>query len=780
MAQKGPGATRLQHDPKMISLFLGLSLLLIWFIAIAFSTSQREAGLRQAEDEIYRLTQIVAEQTGNLLLDVRVYLGIMDEWLKDHPQADPRTDPGFVRLVESLRHKTRVTVEVRVVSRSGGLFYVPSLETDSPLSQVEDREYFVAQESPENRGFYVGAPILGRLSGVWSIPVSYPLSRKNAGMELMLALIELPVLNELFEVVRPKPDGAITLVRSDGLILDQVPFDQELMGHSLKDRDAFRRRVEGVQTGPSWIDGSERIFATSKVRDIPVEVSVSVSKAGVLRVWSDRMHLWAAILSSVSFILVLFARSLRRSWRFIVSSEQASRELNEDLRNAQETSRLITEHSNDILTVIALPDFVIEFVSPSVERHRGWTPQEFMALPPERTLGPESLERVNTKLQAMLADIESDKPNARFGTMELDLLHRDGHPMPYELMITIVCDESGQAHKILTLARDLSERKANDELLRHMAFFDRLTNLPNRRLLEDRLYQFLSLADREHLRLAMLFIDLDEFKPVNDSLGHAVGDWLLQEVSRRMQACLRAHDTVARIGGDEFVVLLPEITSREMVRSVAEKIRNQVALPYKREDGSTLSISASIGIVLYPDHAHDLRELLLLSDKAMYQAKKAGRNQVVLYDHADDPDGSPAGQLVHLNWSDVYHIGEPRLDHSRREMFQKANVLLDHSMATHTGDSSILRALDDLLAHIVAHFEEEEALLGAMDYPALSQHQRMHEALLVQLEAMKRDYLSGTLFLGAFIEFFASRLIADHFLKADQDYRDLFASFSED
>ncbi len=171
-------------------------------------------------------------------------------------------------------------------------------------------------------------------------------------------------------------------------------------------------------------------------------------------------------------------------------------------------------------------------------------------------------------------------------------------------------------------------RLANGELTK-LARHDALTGLPNRQLLNDRLVQALAAAKRDKTHVALMFIDLDEFKPVNDTYGHAAGDLLLIEAARRIQDCIRESDTVSRIGGDEFIVLLPIVESLQDSSCVAEKIRLALNLPFEA-CGSKVYISCSIGIALYPEHGIDANTLFRNADDAMYQAKRSGRNAVVL------------------------------------------------------------------------------------------------------------------------------------------------------
>ncbi len=178
------------------------------------------------------------------------------------------------------------------------------------------------------------------------------------------------------------------------------------------------------------------------------------------------------------------------------------------------------------------------------------------------------------------------------------------------------------------LQQVFAEKALLENKLRDLAFFDPLTQLPNRRLLEDRLHQKILRAKRHNTLLALLFIDLDDFKPVNDAFGHEVGDWVLRVVAERITSCLRESDTVSRQGGDEFVVLLPDLTIQQAAIEVAEKICEALAQPFLMENGEQLSITSSIGIAVYPLDAENEQELLRLGDIAMYAAKTNGGNRL--------------------------------------------------------------------------------------------------------------------------------------------------------
>jgi len=205
----------------------------------------------------------------------------------------------------------------------------------------------------------------------------------------------------------------------------------------------------------------------------------------------------------------------------------------------------------------------------------------------------------------------------------------------------------GQPLELFCVDIDLSDTKRAQEQVRQLAFYDALTGLPNRRLLGDRLNQTMAASKRSGLFAALMFLDLDNFKPLNDAHGHSVGDLLLIEVARRLCTCVREMDTVARFGGDEFVVMLGELEtdraqSTTQAAAVAEKIRTCIAAPYQLTvthagHPDTLvehHCSASIGVVVFTNHEGSQADVLQWADAAMYKAKDAGRNTVRFHGQA--------------------------------------------------------------------------------------------------------------------------------------------------
>jgi diguanylate cyclase (GGDEF)-like protein/PAS domain S-box-containing protein len=213
--------------------------------------------------------------------------------------------------------------------------------------------------------------------------------------------------------------------------------------------------------------------------------------------------------------------------------------------------------------------------------------------------------------------------------------HKDGHEIELEVSSSFV----PESKLIVSFLRDITLRKEAERQIERLAFYDPLTGLPNRRLLQDRLDQVQATSTRQHHKSALLVIDLDNFKAINDTLGHDIGDQLLQQAAQRIQACVREGDTVARPGGDEFVVILGQLSVRggeameaaSHAELVAEKILATLRKPYQFSRHKCFNTS-SIGVVVFGDKSHTVEELMRQSDIAMYQAKKAGGNALRFFD----------------------------------------------------------------------------------------------------------------------------------------------------
>lgn len=217
------------------------------------------------------------------------------------------------------------------------------------------------------------------------------------------------------------------------------------------------------------------------------------------------------------------------------------------------------------------------------------------------------------------------------GQWQGDIIDRrkNGALMPVRVSINQVKNSDDQLTHYVAILSDISERKAEEEHLRHIAYHDPLTGLANRVLFNDRLERAIKLGTRNNTKFAVLFLDLDKFKPVNDVFGHKVGDKLLQSVAHRLARSVRETDTVTRLGGDEFVILLEEVTSHERVEKTLDHMVDEIRKTYRIDDHD-IEIGVSAGVSIYPDHGMDAKTLLHHADIAMYQAKESKPERVTI------------------------------------------------------------------------------------------------------------------------------------------------------
>jgi diguanylate cyclase (GGDEF)-like protein/PAS domain S-box-containing protein len=269
-------------------------------------------------------------------------------------------------------------------------------------------------------------------------------------------------------------------------------------------------------------------------------------------------------------------------------------------------------------------DWRITFLNPVAERLIGWTYAEASG----RQL-TDVFQVINaTTRERIVPSLEFEVGKGRTVILPPNcvLVRRDGHESPIEDSAAPIHDRNGRVAGLVVVFHDVSEAQAMVQRMTHLAEHDVLTSLPNRGLLGDRLERGIALAQRHSRQLAVLFIDLDHFKHINDSLGHLIGDQLLRAVALRITPCVRSSDTVSRQGGDEFIVLLSEISHAEDAALIADKIRLAVLEPYTIAS-HLLHLTASIGVSVYPEDGADPECLIQCADTAMYHAKENGRNR---------------------------------------------------------------------------------------------------------------------------------------------------------
>jgi diguanylate cyclase (GGDEF)-like protein/PAS domain S-box-containing protein len=302
--------------------------------------------------------------------------------------------------------------------------------------------------------------------------------------------------------------------------------------------------------------------------------------------------------------------------------------MDEALRESEERYRLLFENESDAVMVLDAETLRFEDANKAALELYGYSKEELLKLQvPDISAEPEKTMEIIGKLKA--GDPDGEKVQIRY--------HRKKNGTIFPVEITNAVFMSGGREKIIGMIRDITERVQAEETIRKLAYYDALTGLPNRVLFGDRLTLAMSQAHRSQRRLAVMLLDLDQFKDVNDTLGHSVGDELLRSVGKRLTGLLRKHDTVSRMGGDEFFLLLPEIAQVQDAATIAQKVLKVFQEPFVLDDRE-LNITTSIGVVVYPDDGEDADTLLKKADVALYHAKQKGRNNYQLYTSAIGPE----------------------------------------------------------------------------------------------------------------------------------------------
>ena len=305
------------------------------------------------------------------------------------------------------------------------------------------------------------------------------------------------------------------------------------------------------------------------------------------------------------------------------AAERANRRRAEEaLRDNERRFRSLIEHSSDIITVLDGSGKIL-YESPSIERLLGHRPGELIGTLLEEYVHPEDRH-------ALAAAIAASSPASGAVAAEFRMRQQTGEWRFLEASVSNLL-ENVEVGGVVLNSRDITARKQDEETIRHLAYFDALTRLPNRTLFNDRLAQALAHARRRGARgLAVMFLDLDRFKTINDTLGHGAGDELLRTLASRLTGALREEDTVARLSGDEFMFVLPDVDDVEAAARVARKILEEVAVPF-RIHGHELHVTASIGITMVPTDGTDAETLIRNADTAVHRAKKQGGNTYQLY-----------------------------------------------------------------------------------------------------------------------------------------------------
>ena len=525
--------------------------------------------------------------------------------IRDRVLFDRSTNAPYLGPVIVLDHRGNVFIDSR--SR------VPRRESYAAT------EWFRFHRDHADENLHIGHPFKPSEGGAERITLSRRLSFADGAFAgVVVGTIEIGYFKDTFSKIDLGPQGGLTLTLEDGTMLMRFPYRDSDVGHRVKGTDVFNRILamrNGSFVAKASIDRVERQYTFQQVGQLPMYLTAAQSTATISKIWAERVWLigltTAALLAACGTLALILRKELFR--RSVVEG-----------RLFEESERLrVTLGSIGDAVLTTDVDGFVTYLNPVAERMSGWSLAEARGKHSHDVLcitRSDSSERVPNPLRIALQE------QRVVGLAADSVLHRQGGGIfAIEDSAAPIRDREGAIIGAVMCFHDVSETRAMANRMSHLAQHDALTDLPNRVLLQDRLAQAMERGQRNGTQAALLFLDLDRFKSVNDSLGHAAGDQLLVEMARRLKGCVRESDTVSRLGGDEFVVLLADLNDPQGPSRVAEKILAALTEPFQLA-GQNQTVGASIGVAVYPRDGHSVDELMKNADAAMYLAKQSGRN----------------------------------------------------------------------------------------------------------------------------------------------------------
>ena len=441
----------------------------------------------------------------------------------------------------------------------------------------------------------------------------------------------------------------VAVFRLDNL-LQEVLSDEDLKSFTLQIQDIGSSIDKAEMSEAISIFNSQSLVGVDKERLSEIKHILTLDIAG--RVWRLSFNAIVQPIPGSAQLLATFITcgGLAFSFLFYIAQCSAgsrnravakSKQLSTDLLNSQEDLRLaetVFANSSEGLMITDVQENILA-VNKAFTRITGFSAEEAINQTP-RIL--KSHKQDEAFYQKMWQALNSE------GCWQGELWNRRKNGSLFAQWLTIHAYRNldGDTERYICLFRDITEDKSTQDHIRHLAYYDALTDLANRSLLEDRMCNAIFQAKRNASHLAVLFIDLDRFKTINDSLGHQFGDKLLQQVAKRLKSCVRESDTVARLGGDEFIVLLTGFSCLERVTNVMSRISNSLKEKFSIEH-HLFSVSASTGISLYPKDGHEPEVLLKHADTAMYQAKEAGGNNYQFFNRQMNQEAVERMEIEH-------------------------------------------------------------------------------------------------------------------------------------
>ena len=615
-------------------------ILLIAAIAVGatlMAENFRERALRNAERELENTVQLLARHFDQQLADFEVvqkdlidYINV-NRILTAESFKQKLSTEAMHRMLTSKMNAQSYVGGVHLFDNEGRLINT-SAAWPTPAVNVADRSYFKTFKSDPKAPGVVIEPVYSRITGVWTTVIARKVTGANG--EFIGAIgrgIESANFEKFFATAAPGPDSAIAIHHRDGTLLARHPNVPEIIGKNFKSGPAVQQRVfEQHATSTrltSPLDGKDRLISSRALIDFPMVIVASTTTEAALAGWREQIAMLVTVAGAsvlaIAALLLMVVRKLvqqhRQSQRRLTLEKQR---LDTAVNNM--TQGLLLFDASQRLVICNQRYIEMYGLSADVIRP-GCSFRQVIA---HRKETGSFTGDVDQYVDRVLHDIPTRN------AMVIDT--------PDGRSIQIVNEPLADGGWVAT-HEDITERRKVEARITHLAHYDLLTDLPNRALFHERIRLELPLASFDR-QIAVLYIDIDEFKSVNDSLGHLIGDELLKSVAHSLRGCVRETDFVARLGGDEFAIVLTAVRDVDDVTDFVHRIFAAIRTPYECL-GHQVTTDASIGIAMAPQDGSDLDHILKNADLAMYAAKAADRRTYRFFEPVMDAQVRARRQL---------------------------------------------------------------------------------------------------------------------------------------
>ncbi|HEY8027554.1 MAG TPA: EAL domain-containing protein [Burkholderiaceae bacterium] len=569
------------------------------------------------------VTHVIDESDGALV-------GAIDDVTRAQLNADGRDTAALHAILQSYGKRLPQAININVINAKG-LLIASSAGYPMQAIDVSDREYFQEQRAHGDGSLMVGTPFTGRINtNKWLFPLSRRLNNADGTLKMIFEIgINLDYFGHFYDSLQVAHGERLWLLRRDGAVLMENPKPPDLRKLSVAGSEWFRQTQLAKSGNTEELhavhDDLAGVIGYANANSYPLVSVASFDSRDILVSWRERVG-QTALIGAVTIGLMLMLVAVLWKYLRAVHAMQANLERkNASLLSAETRFQGLVNGIDGVVWEAELPTLRFTYVSANAASVTGHAAQEWIADPQfwQRVLSVSGSAEQDA--QRMMRSAGDGTSEAGLQPIEHHIVAADGREIWLRSNVALSVETDGTP-RLRGVMVDVTAQKVSEQRLFQLAHYDSLTNLPNRQTFSERIRHAIAIAARRRSSLAVVFVDIDHFKTINDSLGHEAGDRVLRMVAERFAAVLRQSDTVARIGGDEFVILLEQGSeAADSFELVAAKLAKSVAEPVSI-NGYDLFVELSMGICVFPQDGEDSETLLRNADTAMYKAKSSGRN----------------------------------------------------------------------------------------------------------------------------------------------------------